>query len=387
MIEVRIHQRGARGTYQAFASLPGNHQFRQSLRTTDEETAKRKAREIEAQLNSGVRPDAALTVEEWLRLWVTELRREGRQPNTLRSYERIAKQYIKPRIGRVRLVELTVADVQRMDADLLEHGGRGGRALDPVTVKQAHDMLAAAIHEAERQSLVIRNVASLARRPKQPHRTPRWLERDEALRLFEAAPGHAWGAFVAVGALTGLRAGELCGLRWEDVDFERGELRVQRQRRYDGPDIGYVDAAPKSHAGVRVVPLCVEARQWLEAVQAHQAQAGVLLGKSPSLWVFSHRGRGATRGQWLPWTPQAAARGVGDLYRSVGLEVPKRPIHALRHTTGTLLADASADPKVRAALLGHADVKTTYWYTHASRASRQQAMAGVGSALRKTGEN
>lgn len=376
-MKVRLAQRGK--VWWVFASLPGDRQYRRSLKTQDRAEAQRRLAEVERQLRAGVRPEAGLTVAEWVDRWLGDLGDRGRAPSTLRAYRRVMDHYVLPRVGGVRLDELTVADVERMDTHLLRRGGRGGGALEPATVRQAHDALAGALHAAERESLLLRNVASLARRPARPGGEPRWLERDEALRLLEAARQHPWGAYAALAALTGLRAGELCGLRWEDVGDD--SLRVQRQRRYDGPGAGFVDAPPKSRAGMRGVPLSPEAAAWLGAVRTQQRERADLVGSDLPMHVFAHRGRGATAGQWVPWTPQAAARGVGDLYRACGLEVPRRPIHTLRHTMGALMAEARVDPRVRAAILGHSSVAQTYHYTHATETAARSAVGGVSERL------
>lgn len=376
-MKVRLAQRGA--VWWVFASLPGDRQYRRSLGTRDRAEAIRRMVEVERQLRAGVRPEAGLRVAEWSERWLSDLRDRDRTPGTMRTYRRVMDQYVLPLVGLVRLDELTVADVERMDARLLQRGGRNGGRLGPSTVRQAHDALAAALHAAERESLLLRNVAALARRPERPGGEPRWLERNEALRLLDAAREHPWGAYAALAALTGLRAGELCGLRWEDI--RDSSLHVQRQRRYDGPGTGFVDAAPKSRAGVRIVPLSDAAAAWIAAVATQQRERASLVGAEPPKHVFAHRGRGVSAGQWVPWTPQAAARGVGDLYRTAGLAVPARPIHTLRHTMGALMAEAKVDPRVRATLLGHSSVAQTYHYTHATDAATRSAVGEVGERL------
>ena len=375
-----LYQRGATWWYRA--TVGHGRQYRRSLRTSDLRVAEQRALECEAAVLSGIGLEGSVPLARWMATWLEQLREGGRAPTTLRTYRRNAESYVLPRLGKVRLDALTVREVERMDADLLRHGGKGGRALDPVTVRQAHDMLSACLAAAVHDRMLRENVASIAHRPRAPRRPARFLERDEALRLFEAARGHEWGAFAAVAVLTGLRAGELCGLRWSDVDLPGGSLRVERQRRYDGPGVGFVDAPPKSEAGIRTVPLSAEAAQWLSALLQRQQDRARLAASPPPRHVFAHPGRGQHRGEWVPWTPTAAARGVVTLYEQAAVAVPKRPIHALRHTAGTLLASAREDPKVRAALLGHSRVTTTYDYTHLSRAVGKRAMDELGRLTR-----
>ncbi len=375
-----LYLRGKTWWYRA--TVAGGRQYRRSLSTSDRQVADRRALECEATVLSGIGLEGSTKLRRWMATWLEQLREQGRTPSTLRTYRRGAEAYVLPRLGATRIDSLTVRDVERMDAELLRRGGKGGCPLDPVTVRQVHDMLSACLAAAVHDRIVRENVASIARRPKAPRRPARFLERNEALRIFEAARSHEWGAFVAVAVLTGLRAGELCGLRWSDVDLDGGHLRVERQRRYDGPGVGFVDAPPKSEAGVRTVPLSPEAAEWLSALRQRQQDRAALTAAAAPLHVFAHPGRGARRGEWVPWTPTAAARGVVEVYEKAAVAGPKRPIHTLRHTTGTLLAAAREDPKVRAALLGHSRVTTTYDYTHLSLSVGKRAMDEVGRLTR-----
>ena len=364
----RIERRGKKGTWWLIASLPGNRRLRRSLGTTDRTEAERLRREADAELSAGVVPQAALTVAQWTPLWLEAERALGRTPTTIAAYG-VASRRWQPHIGSVRLSALGVADVQGMGSALMARG------LHARTVRYTHEVLAIALHEAQRRSLVLRNVAALARKPPLPRGYgPQWLSRQDAARLLASAPGQRWGSLVAVAAYTGLRAGELCGLRWEDVDLHARALRVVRQRRR-GADGAMGDAPPKAAASERVLPLAAPAVAWLEAVRERQAEASVALGVDQPAWVFSHRHRGV----WAPYSPQAAAKGAREVYLLAGLAVPARPLHALRHTAGRSLS--GTDMSVRARILGHASMRTTAWYTHADEEDLRHAVDAAAGNL------
>ena len=104
------------------------------------------------------------------------------------------------------------------------------RGLAPATIRQIHAIMRAAPHQAVRWGLTARNVASLASAPSQPQREQRPPTAEVVAALFQAAEAldEMFGLYVRVVAATGMRRGEACGLRWSDVDFDAGKLKVQR---------------------------------------------------------------------------------------------------------------------------------------------------------------
>ena len=365
-------KRGKKGTWWAIGYV-NSQRIRQSLGTSDPDEADRRLLDFEQTLLGGARPDPSMTLEKWLPVWLSRLEQLGREPTTLESYRNYCHRYYVPRLGKIRLDRLTVADVQEFDRWLLDGGA--GRPLSPASVGQVHNILSSALHEAERDGLIIRNVASLARRPKRPRSEARWLEVAEALALLAAASRHPWGPFAAIAMMTGLRNGELCGMRWEDVDLEARLLRVARQRRRE--DGGWKDARVKSDASKRTVPLCPEAVEWFQGIADRQKEHADLLAAQTPPWVFAHR----EKQQWVPYATNSAAEGVKSLYALAGVDAPKRPVHALRHTVGALLAEAEHDLRLRMALLGHANAQVAALYAHATEGAKRKAMDDVGRRL------
>ena len=366
-------RRGKKGTWWATGYVNGER-VRQSLGTSDPDEADRRLLDFERTVMGGAKPDPGMTLEKWLPVWMSRLEQLGREPTTLQSYRNYCRRYYVPRLGKIRLDRMTVADVQEFDAWLLA-GGAGGKKLTPTSVAQIHNILSSALHEAERDGLIIRNVASLARRPKRPRSEARWLEVAEALSLLGQARSHPWGPFAAVAMMTGLRNGELCGLRWDDVDMDKGTLSIVRQRRREPG--GWKDAHPKSESGRRIVPLSSEAVEWLKAKAEEQKTMADLLRVLPPPWVFAHR----DHQQWVPYATSSAAAGVKSLYAAAGVEAPIRPVHALRHTVGALLAEAQHDLRLRMALLGHANAQVASLYAHATEDAKRRAMDDVSRLL------
>jgi integrase len=193
-------------------------------------------------------PSKSITVAEAAEDWIKHADLEGRERATVAGYRQHADQHIKPRIGRYKLAELTTPRINTFRDDLLANMSR------PMA-KKVLTSLKSILREAQRRGNVAQNVAAdvSIKRDKRDKRklkvgvdipTP-----DEIKRIIKAASGR-WRPFLLTAIFTGLRASELRGLRWEDVDLKQGELHVrQRADRYNA--IG----KPKSQAGERVIPL------------------------------------------------------------------------------------------------------------------------------------
>lgn len=173
-----------------------------------------------------------MTLDAYLDGWLALLRTRV-QPTTLRSYTDMADAYLRPRLGPLRIGELDVRQLNLHFAHLLTDGGRRGQPLAPKTVRYAHAILCQALGEAVRDGLLEDNVAERVTLPRlDPDVEPdvdglRVWDAEQAarfLRLSAAQPLHGvWR--VALG--TGMRRGELLGLRWEDVDLSVPQLRVR----------------------------------------------------------------------------------------------------------------------------------------------------------------
>lgn len=193
-------------------------------------------------------PSKSITVAEAAENWLKHVEREGRERSTVAQYRQHVYKHINPRLGGHKLAALTTPRINSFRDDLLADLSRPLARKVLVSLKSL-------LREAQRRGDVAQNVA-LSVGIKMDKRTKRKLKAgidiptpDEIKRLIDAAAGK-WRALLITVVFTGLRASELRGLRWEDVDLKRGELHVrQRADRYN--KIG----APKSHSGERAIPL------------------------------------------------------------------------------------------------------------------------------------
>jgi integrase len=172
----------------------------------------------------GVRPlSGQVTIEAFLTRWLEEVVRLTKEERTYEVYAYHVRDHILPTLGRLRLDRLEPDQVQRLYARLQQVG------LSPKTVRNVHGVLSSALTQAVEWRLVGQNVASLAKRPRAVRRKEvRTLSPAEVRRLWDTA-NPRWKTLLLVTALTGARQGEILGLKWNDVDFARGTLTIQRQ--------------------------------------------------------------------------------------------------------------------------------------------------------------
>lgn len=182
-----------------------------------------------------------------------------------------------------------------------------------------------------------------------PEHTPKditYLSPDEAKRLIVySAP--QWSAVWLLMITLGLRRGEVCGLRWTDIDYERNLIHIRNQRQYI-TGIGIVDSPPKSDSGNRTLPLTEPVIAALDALLAvHEAES--IIG-SASPYVF----KGACAGGLHPSSIDHALR-----RETRNLGIRHVTVHGLRHTFATHSVSAGGNIRVLSDMLGHASITTT----------------------------
>jgi integrase len=225
---------------------------------------------LRERLSSGVAnlvPEAdGMLVEEYLDRWLPTVKDTVKE-RTWARHEEVVRLHLKPSIGRVKLQKLNALDVQELYRRKLDEG------LSPRTVQIVHTTLHKALKQAVRWSLLQKNVTEAVTSPRPRKKEIRVLTSEEAKRLLLAAKGERFEALYVLAITTGIRQGELLGLKWDDVDLGEGILRVRRTVWK-----GRV-SAPKSARANRSVRLTDMAT---EALKGQRYKGG-------SEWVFSTR--------------------------------------------------------------------------------------------------
>lgn len=267
---------------------------------------------------------------DWLERESARLR-----PTTRALYAVILRVHVLPALGAVKLADLSPRRVQGW----LDAMGARQRTED------ARALLGTILKDAERLGYVEGNVVARTRAPHRDKPKRQSFDLDELAALLAAAEGHRVRNMIAVAAYTGLRRGELLGLRWEDIDFDAPTLAVARQV-VDLANRPCVQEHPKTDAGRRVVPLVLPALAALRAQHAMLRSEAVV---GPCVFPTS-RGNLMKPGS------------VGEQFRVVVKKagVAPRPFHALRHTAASILLGAGVEPALCAKVMGHASLAVFY---------------------------
>ncbi|MGW7460361.1 tyrosine-type recombinase/integrase [Streptomyces sp. NPDC054797] len=327
-----------------------------------------KRRELLAKVDQGVPvPTRSAKLAEWLPYWLDNIVKPHRKRTTYAKYETHVRLYLVPLLGTKRLESLSVADVRRALVQLQKQ-------TSAATAKESHRVLRTALAAACREELVGRNVVSLVEPPKVHVREMSPWELDEALDFLAAArKDPLYPAFVLAIAL-GLRRGELVGLRWENVDLDKREVRVRGQRqRVRGES--YEDD-PKGRRRRQTLPLpgiCIAPLRWQRMRQAAMRETAGAKWEETGYVFTTRTGR--------PIEPRNVYRSFTRVAKDAGLRVIR--LHDARHGTATLLTAAGVPPRVVMEILGHSQIAVTMnVYAHVVQDTQREAVGHMDRLLR-----
>ena len=263
--------------------------------------------------------DSRMTLGQWLDRWITEYKAGTVRPGTLEGYRRYIEYYIKPQLGDKQISLLSQQDIQRMyrrlktEGRIHEHPEMGHQLSDSM-VRHIHSTLHAALKDAVQAHVIPRNPTEGTTAPKPNYKPKRILTRAE-LDAFLAVveQDEVWWDFFQTELMTGLRRGEICGLRWSDFDEEAGTLKVCRtlhsQRKGE-----YTVGETKTNQGMRTIVL---PHSVTEILRRRKADA-------ISQWIFPDPVKPED-----PVNPGSAYLHMKTLLRRAGL--PSIRFHDLRH--------------------------------------------------------
>lgn len=322
---------------------------RHRKRLPSEKAAERWLVKIRYEHERGMLPSAEserLMVADYMNAWLKDSVEGTVARHTFRDYSDKVRLHINPVIGRVRLRDLTREHLQKLYKKKLDEG------LSPKSIRYIHAVLSRALHEAEGADLVRKNAARFARPPKIQHEEKPVLSVGDAMLFLEAIRGHRHEALYLLAVTTGLRRGELLGIKWEDLDLAAGTLRVSRSLdTYYGPA---ADNSPKRLASRRPAKLpapVVEAfRRQRERQQAEISRLGPLWRGTDS-YVFTTTVGTPERGDNI------LSRSLKPLMLAAGL--PPHNFQTLRRSNATFLVLLGINPRVAMRWMGHSDVATT----------------------------
>ena len=315
-------------------------------------------------------PPGKLKVGDYLRQWLSAYAQPNTAPNTYKRYEELVRLHLASVLGGVPLTKLRPQHIQEAYRRMLAKG------LSARTVIQAHRILREALDHGVEWQMLSRNPADQAKPPRPLRHEIAPPAADDLKRLLDVADETDYGALVEVALLTGLRLGELLGLRWQDVDFDQAVLRVQQTCQWL-PRQGFIFRQPKSYRSVRPVALSPDTVERLRQCRVKLLEERLAAGTAyeDNNLVFANA-LGAPihpstlRGAWLRMLKKA---GLGHIR-----------FHDLRHAHASLLMAQGVHPKIVSERLGHATVGITLdTYSHVLPGLQREAAAGLDALLQR----
>lgn len=358
--------------------------------------------------------DGQQTVGPYLQTWLT-LKQATLRPRAYASYEQTIRAHLEPGLGRVRLARLTP---QHVAAWFTTHQVHGASAR---TIRYARSVLRAALNQARRWDLVSRNAAALVEPPRHHAHEIQPLTPEQARTLLASVQNHRLGAVVSVAMALGLRVGEALGLRWADVEFDAGTLRVRQALERSGGDgaarrslmVARRELAKRFAAAPTRSAERREVRRQLDALRARWREVRTAIHfvepksarsrrtiRMPTVVVIAmkaHRKgqleeRLAAGGAWqdaglvftspigTPLDPRNVTREFHAMLTAA--HVPRVRFHDLRHTAATLLLAQGVDPRTIMETLGHSQISLTLnTYSHVLPALQADAAAKLDAIL------
>ena len=340
----------------------------------------------DAQRGELVRPHKQ-TFGEWLDEWLGKAIKPPAK--TLRAYETyksVIDRHLKPKLGGIALQQLKAVDLKRY----YDEHAQGEDALAPATLEQHHTIAHSALQAAVLEGLVQRNVAKLVvGKPHAPEGHQDALahcwEANEAKAFLTTAKaaGPQPAGFYALALDSGARKGELCGLKWSDLDLASGRMTIQRQLVKPGPEPVF---GPVKNKTPRTIELSAETIALLRRHRGHQAELKLRNGERyhDHGLVFAKQWEELQRRQDTLGDPlQANNLGQREFRKLLkAAEVRRIKFHGLRHTCATLLLQAGVPANVVQQRLGHKKIEITLSvYAHALPSMQQDAAARLAAML------
>jgi integrase len=292
-----------------------------------------------------------MTLKEWLSYWLENMYAPRAAETSVYGYKNMIDRHIVSALGNMKLQKLKPMHIQKYYTMLMEEKG-----LSPNTVIKHHDLLNSALKAAVKQEYMLKNPLEGVDRPKKKKHEASIYTPEQLQTLFRLVEGDRLETAVKLGAYLGLRREEICGLKWDDIDFEKRTLYIYRAMTQVGSEIVVKDT--KTNASQRKLYIPDGLLAALKEEHNRQAENKKRFGDG---W----KGEGFV----IVWEDGHSYRPnyISELFTKFLKEngLPKIVLHELRHTFASISNEAGVQEFNIGKALGHANVGTTKKiYTH-----------------------
>lgn len=319
-----------------------------------------------------------ITVEDWIiKRWIPSMKTQLKA-STFDSYQRNLNKHVLPVLGQVALTEITPHRLNNLYTALLQDGNSRGGGLSAKTVRYIHTTLHKAFSDARDEGLLRANPAELAKPPRLHASLRKELNvwDSTTLRKFldftaDERLGSAWHVL----AMTGMRRGELLGLRWSDIDFDRKRIII----RHTLVSVAYeiIESSPKNHQ-TRIIDIDESTIQILKKQSNTQ-------NNDKATWASNYTDLDLVfaREDGSPIHPDSLSQCFERAIKRA--QLPRIRLHDLRHTHATLAMQAGVPIKVISERLGHESPSFTMkQYAHVLPTMQAEAASLIASVVLRT---
>ena len=349
------------GRYTAGHTAEGKPIYRNVLGHSQGEVKEKLAKALEDSKSLDLTLHGQYSVGQWLDIWFENYAKVKVRPSSHATYKGYIEHHLKPFLNDVPLEKLTTLQAQEVYKKLLA-GGRVERresenqpkGLSVKTVRNIHQILSSAMDFAKKQKLILVNPCEACALPKIERKEMKTLTTDQLAAFFREAKNTGVYEMYYLELATGMRRGELLGLKWQDIDLAMGTVRVHRQiARINGE---VVEAPLKTRNSYRTLSIGPDA---IAVLQDQRKFAG------DSEWVFPSPTGG-------PISPDSVLNMLHRVLDRAGL--PHIRFHDLRHTFATLALQNGVDIKTVSGMLGHFSAGFTLdTYAHVTTSAQREA--------------
>ena len=308
------------------------------------------------------------TVGTWMDAWYENVAKIKVRPSSHQTYKGYIDNHIKPNIGNIPLEKLTTMDLQKLYRKLLTKGRverieskEQPKGLSAKTVRNINQVISSAMDFAVAQKIISENPCKAVALPKLEHKEMQTIPAEQLQAFLQEAKATGVYEMYYIELATGLRRGELLGLKWSDIDWKNGIIKVRRQVARVNGEI--VEAPLKTKNSYRAVTI---SQQAIEVLKTQKA-------KTNDEYVFPSPNGG-------PISPDSVNNMLKRVLERAG--IPKVRFHDLRHTFATIALQNGVDIKTVSGMLGHFSAGFTLdTYAHVTTAAQKEAAETMGQVL------